>query len=64
MTTTEQVKYYRDSAVTLRGIAAAVLDPDIRAELLATAAKFETLADCAEKRHQDSSDRTEKPQRC
>jgi predicted kinase len=64
MTKTDQIKYYRDSAATLRGIAVAVLDPEIRAELIATAAKFETLADWAEKRRQDSSDRTEKPQRC
>jgi hypothetical protein len=63
MTRVEQIKYYRDSAATLRSIAAAVLDPEIRAELLATAAKFETLADWVEK-HQDSTDRAGKPQPC
>jgi hypothetical protein len=64
MTEAEQIKYYRDSAAKLRDIAAAVLDPEIRAELLATAAKFETLADWAEKRRQNSSDRAGKPQPC
>lgn len=63
MTKVEQIKYYRDSAATLRSIAAAVLDPEIRAELIATAAKFETLADWVEK-HQDSADRAGKPQPC
>lgn len=63
MTKVEQIKYYRDSAATLRSIAAAVLDPEIRTELISTAAKFETLADWVEK-HQDSADRAGKPQPC
>ena len=61
MTKTEQVKYYRDSAATLRAIAAAVLDPEIRNELLETAAKFDKLADWAEKQQ---TNRTGKPQPC
>lgn len=63
MTKVEQIKYYRDSATALRSIAAAVLDPEIRAELLATAAKFDKLADWVEKQ-QDSADQAGKPQPC
>jgi hypothetical protein len=47
----EQVKYYRASAATLREIAQGVMDPQAKVELLEIAERFERLASHAEGRH-------------
>jgi len=56
MNSAEQVRYYRETAARLREIAAAVLDPDVKSELLGIAAKFATLADWAEKQRHNCTD--------
>lgn len=56
MNRVEQVRYYRETAAKLREIAAAVLDPDVKHELLGIAAKFATLADWAENQRHDCTE--------
>ena len=52
----EQAKYYRDTAAELQAIAASVMDPQTKSELLEIAAKFERLADYVERQRHDCTD--------
>jgi ribosomal protein S15P/S13E len=45
MTKSEQVKYYRERAASIREIAASVMDPEVRNGLQEIAEKFDRLAD-------------------
>jgi hypothetical protein len=53
---TEQAKYYRDNAAELRAIAATVMDPQTKSELLDIAAQFDRLADYVERQRHDCTD--------
>lgn len=52
----QQAKYYRDTAAELQAIAASVMDPQTKSELLDIAAKFERLADYVERRRHNCAD--------
>jgi hypothetical protein len=45
MNRAEQVKYYRERSASIRGIAASVMDPEVRNSLHEIAEKFDRLAD-------------------
>jgi hypothetical protein len=56
VTKSEQAKYYRGTAAELQAIAASVMDPQTKSELLEIAAKFGRLAAYVERQRHDCTD--------